>query len=138
MKSMSRSYLLPRPGAVLHGSARLGEPASRDSGDPRRAGCACGPMPMPGDVFVTSGQWTNGRHGLCSAQAMIMSPDTDTIRYAAAALVDLLPADAAVGTLRRVNPGGRGQRGSCRHAPVGGPSVGAPVPAGGLGGRPPG
>jgi len=27
---------------------------------------------------------------------MIMSPDTDSIRYAAAALLDLLPADAAV------------------------------------------
>src|ERR1700685_897377 len=62
-------------------------------------------------------------------KAMIMNPDTDTIRYAAAALLDLLPADAAVGTLRRVNPGGRGQRRPCRHAPAGGPSVGAPVPA---------
>jgi LuxR family maltose regulon positive regulatory protein len=61
---------------------------------------------------------------------MFMSPDTDTTRYAAAALLDLLPAEAAVGTLRRVNPGGRGQRGPCRHALVGGPSVGAPVPAG--------
>jgi LuxR family maltose regulon positive regulatory protein len=63
---------------------------------------------------------------------MIMSPDTDTIRYAryaAAAFLDLLPADAAVGTLRRVNPGGRGQGEPCRHAPAGGPSVGAPVPA---------
>src|SRR3984957_3297840 len=62
-------------------------------------------------------------------KAMTMSPDTDTIRYAAAALLDLLPADAAVGTLRRVNRGGRGRRGPCRHAPAGGPSVGAPVPA---------
>ena len=60
---------------------------------------------------------------------MMMSPDTDTIRYAAAALLDLLPADAAVGTLRRVNPGGRVQRGPCRHAPAGGPRAGAPVPA---------
>jgi LuxR family maltose regulon positive regulatory protein len=61
---------------------------------------------------------------------MLMSPDTDTTRYAAAALLDLLPAEAAVGTLRRVNPGGRGLRGPCRHALVGGPSVGAPVPVG--------
>jgi LuxR family transcriptional regulator, maltose regulon positive regulatory protein len=60
---------------------------------------------------------------------MIVSPETDTIRYAAAALLDLLPADAAVGTLRRVNSGGRGRRGPCRHAPVGGLGVGAPVPA---------
>ena len=30
-------------------------------GDPRRAGTACGPM--SGDVFVTSGQWMNRRHG---------------------------------------------------------------------------
>jgi LuxR family transcriptional regulator, maltose regulon positive regulatory protein len=58
-----------------------------------------------------------------------MSPDTDTIRYAAAALLDLLPADAAVGTLRRVNAGGRGQREPCRHAPAGALSAGAPVPA---------
>src|SRR5277367_1497111 len=59
---------------------------------------------------------------------MLMSPDTDTIRYAAAALLDLLPAEAAVGTLRRVNSGGRGQRGPCRHGLVGGPSVGASAP----------
>jgi hypothetical protein len=39
---------------------------------------------------------------------MIMSPDTDTIGYAAAALLDLLPADAAVGMLGAPVPTVRG------------------------------
>jgi len=46
------------------------------------------------------------------SKAMTMSPDTDTIRYAAAALLDLLPADAAVGTLRRFYCGGALDRGA--------------------------
>jgi polyhydroxyalkanoate synthase subunit PhaC len=47
-------------------------------------------------------------------QTEIMSPDSDTIRSAAAdataAPLDLLLTDAAIGSLRRVNPGGSGLR----------------------------
>ena len=39
---------------------------------------------------------------------MMMSPDTDRIRYPAAALLNLLPADAAVGTLGAPVPAVRG------------------------------
>src|SRR5450755_773360 len=50
----------------------------------------------PGDVFVTSGQWTNSSHCLCSSEGVFMGPDTDTIRSAAAdaaaVLLDMPPA----------------------------------------------
>jgi hypothetical protein len=39
---------------------------------------------MPGDGFVTSGQWKNARRLTLGRRTKIMSHDTDTIRSAAA------------------------------------------------------
>src|SRR5580704_7783877 len=41
MTSCPFLFVVPAPG-VLHGSAWLGEPTSRDSDDPRRPECPCG------------------------------------------------------------------------------------------------
>jgi hypothetical protein len=65
---------------------------------------------MPGDGFVTSGQWKNVRRLTLGRRTKIMSHDTDTVRpttaYAAAAPLDLPLTDIAVDQLRRLNPGG--------------------------------
>jgi len=61
-------------GRTLDRSARLGEPASHDFGDPRwlargqpvPADWSCARGTTAGDGFVTSGQCANARHGLCS------------------------------------------------------------------------
>src|SRR5882757_2993225 len=69
---------------------------------------------MPGPGFVTSDQWKNAPRCLGSSGGEIMSQDSETIRSAAAdavaAPLDLLLTDAAIGALRRANPGGSGLR----------------------------
>src|SRR6266702_625691 len=49
---------------------------------------------------MCSSRAANGRTGVTAYARLkvMMSPDTDTVRYAAAALLDLLPADSAAGT----------------------------------------
>jgi hypothetical protein len=81
---------------------------------------------MPGDGFVTSGQWKNALRLMLGRRTKIMSHDTDTIKPttadAAAAPLDLLLTDIAVDSLRRLNPGGGSgpapSRGAGQQAPV--------------------
>jgi len=73
---------------------------------------------MPGPGFVTGDQWKNSPGCLGSSGGEIMSQDSETNSSAAAeaaaeavaAPLDLLLTDAAIGSLRRLNPGGSGLR----------------------------